>query len=154
MRLLRYIIGELGAEYKVNWLTGVAVGLVAALVLLPDGGRGLGSGGYLLWPLFGTANQLLAGITLMLVSLWLWRQGRNALPTLIPMIFLLIMTIWAMTQQVVFDWSGMGPNDAKWLLFILGAVILGFALWILLEAIIIFRNPQKLARYEAEAGGQ
>jgi len=160
LRLLRYIIGELGAEYKVNWLTGrraasgVAVGLVAALVLLPDGGRGLGSGGYLLWPLFGTANQLLAGITLMLVSLWLWRQGRNALPTLIPMIFLLIMTIWAMTQQVVFDWSGMGANDAKWLLFIFGAVILGFALWILLEAIIIFRNPQKLARYEAEAGEQ
>ena len=160
LRLLRYIIAELGTEYKVNWLTGrhaasgVAVGLVAALVLLPDGGRGLGSGGYLLWPLFGTANQLLAGITLMLVSLWLWRQGRNALPTLMPMIFLLIMTIWAMTQQVVFDWSGMGPNDAKWLLFILGAIILGFALWILLEAIMVFRDPQKLTHYESEAEGQ
>ncbi len=160
LRLLRYIIAELGSEYKVNWLTGrhaasaIAVGLVAALVLLPDGGRGLGSGGYLLWPLFGTANQLLAGITLMLVSLWLWRQGRNALPALIPMIFLLAMTIWAMTKQVVFDWSGMGPDDAKWLLFVLGAVILGFALWILLEAIMVFRNPQKLARYETEAGGQ
>lgn len=59
-----------------------------------------------------------------------------------------------MTQQVVFDWSGMGSNDAKWLLFIFGAVILGFALWILLEAIMVFRNPQKLARYETEAGEQ
>lgn len=156
LRLLRYIIAELGTEYKINWITGrhaasgIAVGLVAALVLLPDGGRGLGSGGYLLWPLFGTANQLLAGITLMLVSLWLWRQGRNALPTIIPMVFLLFMTVWAMTQQVVFDWSGMGANDAKWLLFVLGAVILGFALWILLEAVMVFRNPQKITRYESE----
>ncbi len=156
LRLLRYIIAELGTEYKINWITGrhaasgIAVVLVAALVLLPDGGRGLGSGGYLLWPLFGTANQLLAGITLMLVSLWLWRQGRNALPTIIPMIFLLFMTIWAMTQQVVFNWSGMGESDAKWLLFVLGAVILGFALWILLEAIMVFRNPKKIARYESE----
>ncbi len=155
LRLLRYIIAELGTEYKINWITGrhaatgIAVALVAALVLLPDGGRGLGSGGYLLWPLFGTANQLLAGITLMLVSLWLWRQGRSALPTIIPMIFLLFMTIWAMTQQVVFDWSGMGESDAKWLLFVLGAVILGFALWILLEAVMVFRNPQKIIRYES-----
>jgi carbon starvation protein len=157
LRLLRYIIAELGTEYKVQWITGrhvasgVAVVLVAALVLLPDGGRGLGSGGFLLWPLFGTANQLLAGITLMLVSLWLWRQGRNPLPTLMPMIFLLFMTIWAMTQQVVFDWSGLGANDAKWLLFVLGAMILGFALWILLEAIMVFRDPKKIAAYESEA---
>lgn len=154
LRLLRYIIGELGVEYRVPALTnrhlaaGLAVGLVALLVLLPDGGRGMGSGGYLLWPLFGTANQLLAGITLMLVSLWLWRQGRSALPTLIPMIFLLFMTIWAMTQQVVFDWSGLGANDAQWMLFVLGAMILGFALWILLEAITVFRSPEKLARYD------
>ena len=157
LRLLRYIIAELGTEYKVSWITGrhaasgIAVALVAALVLLPDGGRGLGSGGYLLWPLFGTANQLLAGITLMLVSLWLWRQGRSPLPTILPMVFLLFMTIWAMSQQVVFDWSGLGANDAKWLLFILGAVILGFSLWILLEAIMVFRNPRKITRYEAES---
>jgi carbon starvation protein len=156
VRLMRYIIGELGMEYGVRILsqrhvaTVIAVGLVGALVLLPDGGRGLGSGGYLLWPLFGTANQLLAGITLMLVSLWLKRQGRNALPTLIPMAFLLFMTVWAMIQQVVFDWSGLGPNETQWLLFVLGAIILGFALWILLEAIQVFRNPEKLAALQAK----
>lgn len=157
LRLLRYIIGELGMEYRVTWLTnrhiasGLAVALVALLVLLPDGGRGMGSGGYLLWPLFGTSNQLLAGITLTLVSLWLWRQGRNPLPTLVPMIFLLCMTIWAMVQQVVFDWSGLGANDPQWLLFILGACILGFAVWILLEAISALRDPGKTNRYEAES---
>jgi carbon starvation protein len=113
-------------------------------VLLPNGGRGLGSGGYLLWPLFGTSNQLLAGITLMLISLWLYRLGRNPLPTLVPMAFLLTMTIWAMTQQVVFTWSGLGDAQASPLLFVLGAVILGFALWILLEALRLFANRKRL----------
>ncbi len=144
VRLMRYIIGELGVEYRVPVLarrhvaTSLAVGMTALLVLLPDGGRGLGSGGYLLWPLFGTSNQLLAGITLMLISLWLVRQGRNPLPTLVPMVFLLAMTIWAMAGQVIFTWSGYGEADTQWLLFILGSVILAFALWILLEAVRLF----------------
>ena len=150
VRLMRYIIGELGNEYGATTLarrhvaTSLAVGLTALLVLLPDGGQGLGSGGYLLWPLFGTSNQLLAGITLMLLSLWLYRKGRNPVPTLIPMVFLLVMTIWAMVQQVVFDWSGLGEGDAKWLLFVLGAIILGFAVWIVLEALRLFRHRSEL----------
>ena len=56
-----------------------------------------------------------------------------------------------MTKQVVFKWSGLGPDDTNWLLFVLGAIILGFALWILLEAITVFRNPRKIERYESEA---
>ena len=150
VRLMRYIIGELGHEYGAHNLarrhvgTTLAVGLTALLVLVPDGGEGLGSGGYLLWPLFGTSNQLLAGITLMLISLWLYREGRNPLPTLVPMIFLLAMTIWAMTEQVVLEWSGLREADAEWLLFGLGAIILGFALWILLEAIRLFRRRDEL----------
>ena len=148
VRLMRYIIGELGMEYRVPVLarrhvaTSLAVGMTALLVLLPDGGRGMGSGGYLLWPLFGTSNQLLAGITLMLISLWLVRTGRNPLPTLVPMAFLLVMTIWAMVEQVVFTWSGMGAAEPEWLLFVLGSIILGFALWILLEAVRLFGRPE------------
>ncbi len=162
VRLMRYIIGELGTEYGVHTLsrrhvaTSLAVGLTALLVLLPDGGRGMGSGGFLLWPLFGTANQLLAGITLMLISLWLYRLGRNPLPTLIPMVFLLTMTLWAMTEQVVFQWSGLHDADTQWLLLILGAMILGFALWILLEAARLFRHRDELealAEAGEEAGG-
>src|SRR5690625_336195 len=73
VRLMRYIIAELGMEYKMPGLakkhvaTSIAVISSAALVLLPKGPQGFGSGGYLLWPLFGTANQLLAAISLLLV---------------------------------------------------------------------------------------
>ncbi|MCE7791003.1 carbon starvation protein A [Salipaludibacillus sp. CUR1] len=142
VRLMRYIISELGQEYKIKPLTkmhvatSIAVVSSAALVLLPEGPQGFGSGGYVLWPLFGTSNQLLAGITLLLITLWLKRQGRNYLITLIPMIFLMFMTVWAMIQQVFFQWSGLGEgHEMNLLLFLLGSIILAFALWILLEAI-------------------
>ncbi|MFD2214560.1 carbon starvation protein A [Metabacillus endolithicus] len=141
VRLMRYIIAELGTEYKLDTLTkphvatSIAVVASAALVLLPKGPNGFGSGGYLLWPLFGTSNQLLAGISLLLISIWLKRLGRNYLVSFIPMVFILFMTIWAMIQQVVFEWSGLGSTDMNLLLFIFGSIILVFAIWIVLTAL-------------------
>ncbi|MCZ6673116.1 MAG: carbon starvation protein A [Verrucomicrobia bacterium] len=150
VRLMRYIIGELGVVYKVRPLTrlhvatSLAVLSSAALVLLPEGPKGLGSGGYVLWPLFGTSNQLLAGISLLLITIWLKRQGRPLIYTMVPMGFLLCMALWAMIKQVVFEWSGLGQSDAKLLLFFLGAIILGFAIWILVEAVsLLLKAEQK-----------
>ncbi|MBZ9559233.1 MULTISPECIES: carbon starvation protein A [unclassified Modicisalibacter] len=154
VRLMRYIIAELGTEYGMPILarkhvaTSIAVVSSAALVILPEGPNGFGSGGYLLWPLFGTSNQLLAGITLMLVSVWLKRQGRPVVFTLAPMLFLLVMTLWAMGQQVIFTWSGIGDADRNWLLFTFGSLIMVFTLWILLEASRSFRQDAG-ARLEA-----
>lgn len=151
VRLMRYIISELGVEYKIPSLekkhvaTTIAVFASAALVLIPKGPNGFGSGGYLLWPLFGTANQLLAGISLLLISVWLKRLGRNYLITLIPMVFLIFMTLYAMIQQVVFQWSWFG-NDTNMLLFTFGAIIFVFAVWIMLTAISVLsgKNDDKL----------
>lgn len=155
VRLMRYIISELGEVYQVKPLThihvatSIAVLSSAALVLLPEGPRGLGSGGYLLWPLFGTSNQLLAGISFLLITIWLKRKGRPVIYTVVPMIFLLFMTLWAMIEQVVFEWSGYGETDANLLLFVLGAVILGFTLWILIESASLLLKPENRSRKEA-----
>lgn len=140
VRLMRYIISELGVEYNIpsfekkHVATTLAVVSSAALVLLPQGPNGFGSGGFLLWPLFGTANQLLAGISLLLISIWLRKLGRNYMVTLIPMIFLMFMTLWAMFQQVFLQWAWYAetPNT---LLFVFGAIIFVFTLWIILTAI-------------------
>lgn len=146
VRLMRYIINELGETYNIKPLTGkhtatfIAVASSAALVLIPEGPRGLGSGGYLLWPLFGTSNQLLAAISLLIITIWLRKKGRPIIYTLVPLIFVLFMTLWAMVSQVVFDWSGLGETDGNMLLFAFGAVILGFAIWILFEAVVIIRK--------------
>ncbi|MFD1849234.1 carbon starvation protein A [Oceanobacillus bengalensis] len=145
VRLMRYIIAELGAEYKVPALTkthvatSVAVLSSAALVLIPEGPNGFGSGGYLIWPLFGTANQLLAGISLMLISIWLKRRGSNYAVTLIPMIFVMFMTMYALFQQVFLEWAAWGTGSNT-LLFVLGAIIFVFALWIALTSISVMRG--------------
>lgn len=147
VRLLRYIIGEIGVEYnapvlnKKHVATSIAIVSSAALVLLPQGPQGFGSGGYLIWPLFGTSNQLLAGISLLLISIWLKRQGRNYAITLIPMIFLMFMTLLAMFQQVIFSWSWFG-NESDILLFVLGSIIFVFAVWIVLTAFSVLTGKQ------------
>ena len=145
VRLMRYIIAELGTEYKIKPLTKAHVATTAAVVssaaltILPQGPKGFGSGGYLLWPLFGTSNQLLAGISLLLISIWLKRQGRNYWPTMVPMLFLMFVTLWAMVSQVLTQWAPWG-SGSDWLLFSFGAIILVFTFWILLTAFSAIRK--------------
>ncbi|HLQ95428.1 MAG TPA: carbon starvation protein A [Pseudogracilibacillus sp.] len=140
VRLMRYIISELGINYNLPALekkhvaTSIAVLASAALVLLPEGPKGFGSGGYLLWPLFGTANQLLAAISLLLIAVWLKRKGRSYILVIIPMFFVLAVTLIALFQQVAFEWSWAG-SDTSYLLFILGAIIFVFAIWISITAL-------------------
>jgi carbon starvation protein len=52
------------------------------------------------WPVFGATNQLLAGLALMVVFVWLSKKGKPTFFVIIPMIFMLIMTIWALIQLV------------------------------------------------------
>ncbi|MBI3358930.1 MAG: carbon starvation protein A [Nitrospirae bacterium] len=48
------------------------------------------------WPIFGASNQLLAALSLLGISVWLIKTGRNPWYTLAPMIFILIVTLWAL----------------------------------------------------------
>jgi carbon starvation protein len=45
-----------------------------------------------LWPIFGTANQLLAALSLIAVSTWLYMRGRKNLITVIPAVFMILTT--------------------------------------------------------------
>ena len=107
-----------------------AVGIGAALLLAVT--QGGGDGGLALWPLFGTTNQLVAGVTLLIVSIWLKRQGRPVRYTLVPMALVASVTVWAMIGNLVkyfADWQQL------WLLAVNGSVILVLDIWILLVAI-------------------
>ncbi len=48
------------------------------------------------WTIFGTSNQLLAALTLMMLSLWLKKTGKNWLLTGVPMVFMTVMTLWSL----------------------------------------------------------
>ncbi|EKE84711.1 carbon starvation protein A [Idiomarina xiamenensis] len=132
LRLQRYIFQEWGAIYNLKWMQKAAPATLLAVgtcLLLAFGAGADGSGGMLIWPLFGTTNQLLAGLTLMVITVMLIRLGRPSYYTLIPLVFLLIMTILALLIQLKGFY-----NDANWFLFGLDIVILVAAIWIALEA--------------------
>ena len=52
------------------------------------------------WTLFGTSNQLLAGLTLLAVAAWLRSEGRRTLFVALPMLFVLVVTCWSLVMQL------------------------------------------------------
>jgi carbon starvation protein len=54
-----------------------------------------------LWPIFGSANQLLAALALLAVTVWLSRSGINRNYTLIPMVFMFAVTL---SSLAIFAW--------------------------------------------------
>ncbi len=141
-RIQRLIIGELGNAYKINILknryVGSALAVVPALMLallVEAPGRGPGSGGFLLWPLFGATNQLVAGLTLLMVTIYLWKTKRPIIYTLIPMVFLILITMTSM----VLNFKVFSHN---YLLLTLSAVTFALAVWLILEAIVIYRKER------------
>jgi carbon starvation protein len=146
VRLQRYIISELGAQYRVRFLenrwvaTSVAVVSCALLAL----GMDRGAGGMRLWPLFGTTNQLLAGLSLLVVTLFLVRLRRPAWPTAIPMAFLLFMTTWAMVGNLL-----RFGRERQTMLLAVGGAIFVLELWLLFEGTAAVRRV--LAARKAEA---
>ncbi len=52
------------------------------------------------WPVFGATNQLLAGLTLLILTVWLRRQGRRGLFVVLPMIFMFVVTLSALAYLV------------------------------------------------------
>ncbi|KPK85158.1 MAG: carbon starvation protein CstA [Bacteroides sp. SM23_62_1] len=88
------------------------------------------TGALILWPLFGSLNQLLAALALGVVSLYLYYKGKNILFTLIPMIFVLFVTIWAMLDNLL-DFF----YKDEYLLMGLSAVIIFLTAWLLVSGI-------------------
>lgn len=103
-RLGRYILQELlGWRTRTGAVVATAImcGLPAALILLSD------PGSYrLFWTLFGTSNQLLAGLSMVGVSVWLQRAGRRYWYTLAPAVFLLGITVWSLLLQARAAFAG------------------------------------------------
>jgi len=54
-----------------------------------------------IWPVFGATNQLLAGLALLVVSVWMKKTGKKGTFVVVPMLFMLAMTLWALFQLVL-----------------------------------------------------
>jgi carbon starvation protein len=144
-RLQRYVIQELAGTLRIPPLqdkygaTGLAVVCGLCVALMPGPSGKPGTGGLILWPLFGATNQLLAGLALMVTFFYLWRRGKQVLPVAIPMIVMLIMPAWAMLWQMFNPNSGWLQTQ-NYLLLGFGVVIMSMQIWMVIEGLIVWKR--------------
>ncbi len=152
VRLQRYIVQEWGAIYNIpilqNGYLATVAAVAACLVLAFGAGGPSGEGGMLIWPLFGTTNQLLAGLTLLVISVILVKLGRPARYTLAPMVFITTMALAAAIYQLGNLYREGGILYP--LLWIDVAIVL-LAIFTMLEAGSAFMREKRAAEARASA---
>ena len=133
VRLQRYIIQEWGEIYNIPlFKKGVLATLIAVtccLLLAFGAGGASGSGGLIIWPLFGSTNQILAGLTLLVISVMLMKYGRPVRYTILPMIFVLITSSWAALIKLKEFYEA-----GNWLLVTIDVVVVITTFMVILEA--------------------
>ena len=117
-------------------VTAVVLGCAIAMLKGPNGM--MGSGGLLLWPLFGATNQLLAGLAFMVTAFYLWRRNKPIWFVILPMIFMIILPGWALVWQLFNADSGWWWDQSKLLVAIIGSITLTLQVWMVVEAIIMW----------------
>ncbi len=133
VRLQRYIIQEWGEIYSIpilkNSVLATLVAVGCCLWLAFGAGGASGSGGLVIWPLFGSTNQILAGLTLLVLTVMLIKMGRPVRYTMLPMIFVMITSSWAAVLKLI-DWY----RAENWLLVSIDVIVLITSVLVILEA--------------------
>ncbi len=134
-RLLRFNIEEIAHTIGVpalanRWLaTLLAVSAIGFFAFFEVDGK---PAGLFLWTLFGTTNQILAGLTLLTVTIYLYRRRKPVLYTLLPMLLVLGATISGMVMGII---KAVGKE--QWAVAAVGGVIFLLACWVLVEAVLV-----------------
>ena len=137
VRIQRYVISELANDLRIpylsnRWTATSAAVITAATLAFATGANGKGA--LKLWPLFGAANQLLAGLALLVVTMYLQRKGSmKFIFAAIPCVVMLSITGWAIAVKEA-DFI----NQKNWLLVTIGACIILMAIWMTAETAIVF----------------
>jgi carbon starvation protein len=132
MRLGRYLLQELA-----GWRgRGGAAAATAACAAIPAALVTLGAeGGWArFWTLFGASNQLLAALSLLAISVWLARRGRPVAFTLLPMLFVLTMTLWALGRLALDSFQSAHGFGIEVLNGLAAAALVGLAIFLLFKA--------------------
>jgi len=144
VRIQRYVVSELANDLKIpylgnRWLATTFAVLTAAGLAFATGADGKGA--MILWPLFGSANQLLASLALLVITLYLKRKGGlRFLIAAVPCLVMLTITTWAMIaneRKFVQDALAHPQEWPKWLLVAIAAGIFLLAAWMIFEAVIV-----------------
>jgi len=136
-RIQRYVIIELANAYNLKLLAGRQTAAAAAVITAGSLAffDGSGKGALKLWPLFGTVNQLLAGLALLVVTIYLARKRINIVFTALPMAFMIGITSWAMTLNI-----NKFYNTSNWFLLVIGVSVFILQIWMIVESIIVLKD--------------
>ncbi len=143
-RIQRFIISEIGCAIKVKSLTNryiaTVIAVVPAIVLtlwsVPDPSTGaMKQTAWVLWPIFGASNQMLAALTLMILTLYFWQKKKPILPLIIPMFFIMGITFISLIVKIqTFFIQG------NYLLLTITLVMTSLIIWMIIEGIISIKN--------------
>lgn len=133
-RLGRYCFEELTSE-KMPSISNRYVGTL--ITVIAGGALALSGQWQAIWPLFGSANQLLAGLALLSATAWLAHMGKKYTATYIPMVFMMIITVTALIN-LVFNNFGKGN-------ILLGSISI---LLLVLASFVVYEGFQALGRFK------
>ena len=146
-RIQRFILTELGIVLRVKLLTNRYAATIAAIlpaillvfvnVSLPNSPEAK-QVAWVLWPIFGASNQMLAALTLMVLTLYFWQKNKPVLALLIPMILVMLVTI------VTLCLKAMEFYNQNTTLFVINLFLIGLVLWMIVEGIIVFQKKRKI----------
>ena len=137
--------GQTTKDVKEGWKK-VMVNPYFATILTVVLGILLGMTGYAkIWGLFGAANQLLAGIGLLAVATWLGNAGKNNKMFLIPMTFMIVVTICSLALTVKNQIGIISAGGADWGPYaqtILGILLIVLAVVLVIEGVQTLKNQK------------
>ena len=147
LRLMRYVLQELAGTLRVTPMknryiaTAVGLGLATSLALCKASPEApYGTGGLILWPLFGAGNQVVAGLTLLVGCVYLLRRKVPTIYLLVPALFMVFIPLWAMSINIFAPETGFLVRK-QYLLSTVGIAIMLLACWLVVEA---YRAMRKL----------
>jgi carbon starvation protein len=114
--------------------TFLIVAAAAAMTFFKPGGQGA----MILWPLFGSLNQLMAALALGVVTVYLASRNIKIWYTFFPMLIILFLTLWAMVENLL----GF-MKDGEWLLLVISGLILGLTAWLTFSSLMALGNRKK-----------
>ena len=143
-RIQRFIISEIGSALNFkplcNRYGATLMAVIPAVMLtlwsVPDPVSGtMKQTAWVLWPLFGASNQMLAALTLMVLTLYFWQRKKPILPLFIPMLFIMLITFIALIIK-----AQSFHSQGNTLLFSINLVMIGLIIWMIFEGMLIVKG--------------
>lgn len=140
MRLGRYIVQEiLGIPGRTGAIFGtvatVALPVLVAFLAAKGSWRGF-------WALFGASNQLLAALTLLSITAWLYQSRKRIAFTLLPMLFVLVLTLWALGALVIGNFQSADGIDVKFINGTAALTLILLAIYLVITALVKLRGEK------------